>query len=334
MCGVRHSLKELERSKTDRAKMSLSKILPKSSSVWAAAGISAAAAAAALYFKRRSELNEERVKRMFSDRIDSSSDCIRITVVESEQQFKSIEAELISYLESNPIVGFDCEWVGEKKISLIQLATTDGWCVLVRLSKTMVVPKGLYPILADPKVIKLGVAIQDDAKKLKDNFGLSVSGWFDLRHLISEHRPKMTRMGLAGMAEAFLDVAMDKDVRVRTSDWEADMLSSRQMLYAANDALISMNVVLQVAMEAVETRRRFGWAAVSSVEELAGVAAAEISATARVGLEFRIKGKKELRREKRLKLSGRRRCDKRICRLKSWCCWNSWRYKRGRKVFL
>ena len=51
---------------------------------------------------------------------------------------------------------------------------------------------------------------------------------------------------MAGLASSFLSLRMDKDWRVRASDWEADELSERQTLYAANDALISMNIALQV----------------------------------------------------------------------------------------
>ena len=51
---------------------------------------------------------------------------------------------------------------------------------------------------------------------------------------------------MAGLASSFLGLRMDKDWRVRASDWEADDLSERQTLYAANDALISMNIALQV----------------------------------------------------------------------------------------
>ena len=51
---------------------------------------------------------------------------------------------------------------------------------------------------------------------------------------------------MAGLASSFLSLRMDKDWRVRASDWEAVDLSERQTLYAANDALISMNIALQV----------------------------------------------------------------------------------------
>ena len=53
------------------------------------------------------------------------------------------------------------------------------------------------------------------------------------------------KLGMAGLASSFLGLRMDKDWRVRASDWEADELSERQTLYAANDALISVNITMQ-----------------------------------------------------------------------------------------
>lgn len=51
---------------------------------------------------------------------------------------------------------------------------------------------------------------------------------------------------MAGLASSFLGLRMDKDWRVRASDWEADEMSERQILYAANDALVPVNIVMQV----------------------------------------------------------------------------------------
>ncbi|KAF4529718.1 hypothetical protein B566_EDAN015347 [Ephemera danica] len=45
--------------------------------------------------------------------------------------------------------------------------------------------------------------------------------------------------GLAKMAENILGVILDKNWRIRCSDWEADTLSSEQVKYAVNDALVS-----------------------------------------------------------------------------------------------
>ena len=52
------------------------------------------------------------------------------------------------------------------------------------------VPPRLHAVLGDPDCLKLGVGISDDAKKLRDDFGAPVRGWFDIRHLATAHRPE------------------------------------------------------------------------------------------------------------------------------------------------
>jgi hypothetical protein len=216
------------------------------------------------------------VSRMLLDRMDANQKKCRVSVVQTMQEWEQLESELLKHVERHPLIGLDCEWVtprnggAPRKISLLQLATADGWCVLLRLNKLKLCPKSLFPVLADPAIIKLGVGIQDDAFKLKNDFAVSVRGWFDLRHLAGAHRPEATKLGMAGLALSFLGVHMDKDWRVRASDWEAGELSDRQVNYAANDALVPVNVVLQVAAEVAE-QSMFGWRP-QSVADLAEIA--------------------------------------------------------------
>ena len=51
-------------------------------------------------------------------------------------------------------------------------------------------PTSLHALLGDADCVKLGVGISDDARKLRDDFGSPVRGWFDIRHLVAEHRPE------------------------------------------------------------------------------------------------------------------------------------------------
>lgn len=44
---------------------------------------------------------------------------------------------------SNGILGFDCEWVNEGPVSLLQLATDNGVCALFRIGKIGYVPAKL-----------------------------------------------------------------------------------------------------------------------------------------------------------------------------------------------
>ncbi|XP_042229721.1 exonuclease 3'-5' domain-containing protein 2-like [Homarus americanus] len=55
-------------------------------------------------------------------------------------------------------------------------------------------------------------------------------------------------MGLSSLAHKYLDRTLDKDWRVRASDWEAVTLTRRQERYAAEDALVGIHI-LMVLME-------------------------------------------------------------------------------------
>ncbi|EPY79712.1 exonuclease 3-5 domain-containing protein 2 isoform 1 [Camelus ferus] len=77
-------------------------------------------------------------------------------------------------------------------LSLLQMASPSGFCVLVRLPKLIcggkTVPKTLLDILADGTVLKVGVGCSEDASKLLQDYGLVVKGCLDLRYLAMRQR--------------------------------------------------------------------------------------------------------------------------------------------------
>lgn len=61
-----------------------------------------------------------------------------------------------------------------------------------------------------------------------------MQGCIDLRHLVllkeeNEGNGGGHHLGLSALAKTFLSITLDKDWRVRASDWEADTLSKRQV---------------------------------------------------------------------------------------------------------
>ncbi|EDO46953.1 predicted protein, partial [Nematostella vectensis] len=143
-------------------------------------------------------------------------------------------------------VGLDCEWVNKKgvlshPVALLQIATPLNDCFLIRLCKMSgAVPPTLKGLLEDRAVLKFGVGIMDDAKKLSDTFGLAVSGCVDLRHLVL----RQGKLSLGALAQRFLGVRMDKSWHVQCSNWEVEHLSDRQVAYAANDAIVAVHVFM------------------------------------------------------------------------------------------
>ena len=71
-------------------------------------------------------------------------------------------------------VGFDCEWIRKKKISLFQIATLDT-VLLIRV-RHMVITECLERFFKDSSVIKFGVSISRDGDKMMTDFRMSLEG--------------------------------------------------------------------------------------------------------------------------------------------------------------
>ena len=211
-------------------------------------------------WKKKSQLNSHwmTVQSQLREQIAANS---RISMVNSEEEWAEIESRVAEILDMHPFVGFDIEWVSNqrhnaKPVSLMQLSFYNGRTVLLRINKFDVIPESLKSILMDSQIVKIGVGVFDDAKKLKEDYGLLVRGSLDLRHYVMTYRPGLKAKGLAGLASSFIGVKMDKDWRVRASNWEAEVLSERQIAYAANDAFVATHILLQIAFENLDLYSR------------------------------------------------------------------------------
>ena len=157
-----------------------------------------------------------------------------IIIVEDIETFKRVIPRLLS----NTILGFDTETrpsfrKGRKnKVSLIQLATGDLAC-LFRINK-IGIPAELIELLANPEVIKAGVAIHDDIRFLKNVRKFSPSGFVDLQGFVKDYGIQSS--GLKKLAAIVLGFRISKQQQV--TNWEAEQLTEAQQVYAATDAWI------------------------------------------------------------------------------------------------
>ncbi|KAG0727407.1 Exonuclease 3'-5' domain-containing protein 2 [Chionoecetes opilio] len=178
----------------------------------------------------------------------------KVWVVTSSNMWERVYPHLYREAVRDGAVGLDCEWVqikgSRRPVALLQMATSSGLCVLVRLShlKGVTLPN-LKEFLSDNDVLKVGVGTVEDSDYLYQDYNLRVRGCIDLRHLVllkeqTEGVGRHHNLGLSSLAQAFLGRTLDKDWRVRSSDWEADILSQRQERYAAADALVGMQLLM------------------------------------------------------------------------------------------
>ncbi|XP_065695456.1 exonuclease 3'-5' domain-containing protein 2 isoform X2 [Patagioenas fasciata] len=179
-----------------------------------------------------------------------------IAIVSEQEEWDHVEPLLKKELEQWPVLGIDCEWVSVEgkanPVSLLQMASSSGFCVLVRLSRLVAsgqtIPKTLLDIMADSAVLKVGVGCWEDACKLLHDYGLPVKGSVDLRYLAMRQRKDLLHncLSLKSLAEKVLNCPLDKSPHVRCSNWEAEELTPDQVLYAARDAQVSVALFLHL----------------------------------------------------------------------------------------
>jgi len=150
--------------------------------------------------------------------------------------------EVFPRLLGSDLLGFDTETKptfkkGRKNsVSLIQLSTEDLAC-LFRINK-IGFPDDLVRLLSDPSVIKAGVAVHDDIRFLKGVKKFTPGGFTDLQSFVKDYGIQSS--GLKKLAAIVLGFRISK--RQQVTDWEADILTEAQQVYAATDAWVCYQI--------------------------------------------------------------------------------------------
>ena len=142
-------------------------------------------------------------------------------------------------LKQESLLGFDTETrpafrKGESYLpSLLQLGgESEVWIFQLQKLKDLV---PLFEVLADPDVVKTGVAIERDVLELKDLQEFTPAGFQDVGKIAE--KKGFLKTGLRPLAALLLDGRVSKGAQV--SNWAADELSEKQISYAATDAWVS-----------------------------------------------------------------------------------------------
>ncbi|PPQ63518.1 hypothetical protein CVT24_004746 [Panaeolus cyanescens] len=144
------------------------------------------------------------------------------------------------------VLGFDLEWrpnyikgKPENPVALIQLAS-DSAIFLLQISGMREFPLVLADILANPSIVKAGVAIQNDAIKLYNDCHVTMCNCVDLSLLartVDNDRWQgkySSPLGLGRLVESYEYLLLEKG-RITRSNWEASLIPA-QIEYACNDA--------------------------------------------------------------------------------------------------
>eukprot|EP01006_Ploeotia_vitrea_P019828 TRINITY_DN52074_c0_g1_i1.p1 TRINITY_DN52074_c0_g1~~TRINITY_DN52074_c0_g1_i1.p1 ORF type:complete len:674 (-),score=69.55 TRINITY_DN52074_c0_g1_i1:553-2574(-) len=141
------------------------------------------------------------------------------------------------------VMGFDMEWGGGKqRVDTIQLANSHD-ALLIQVTRMKKIPPLLKHLLEDPALIKVGVGIFGDARKLARDWNIHLAGCVDLQLLAQSCDINLPKMGLKHLSTTLLGVSFPPNLLEQTcSQWGAPQLTSDQVFYAVADAVIGYEI--------------------------------------------------------------------------------------------
>ncbi|OEL24688.1 Werner Syndrome-like exonuclease [Dichanthelium oligosanthes] len=169
------------------------------------------------------------------------------TPSEVEKAARDILGKIESIKAPGPVsLGFDLEWRpfprrGEPpcKVAVMQLCMEKTLCYVLHIAHSGV-PPILKSLLEDNSSIKVGICIDNDARKMLNDYDVCVQPLMDLSILANVKLagpPK--RWSLASLTEMITCKELPKPSNIRMGNWEAYVLTKQQLQYAATDAYIS-----------------------------------------------------------------------------------------------
>ncbi len=154
----------------------------------------------------------------------------------------------LAYLSRQKVLGFDTETRPSFEahhyhhdVALLQLSGPDK-AYLFRLNK-MGLRKSLCSILANPKILKIGAASNDDVRCLQRLQPFKADGFVDLQKIVWEWGIK--DKSVKKMTAIILGFRISKSQQL--SNWENDTLTKAQQDYAATDAWVCRDMYLKLS---------------------------------------------------------------------------------------
>lgn len=163
----------------------------------------------------------------------------RIVVVDDESKIEAACRDL----SSCTVVGFDTETRPSfkagvtNKVSLLQLSTPET-CYLFRLNRIRL-DNRILKILTAKRIVKVGADVAGDMRSLHVLRSFREQGFVDLQQLADGSG--IEEKSLRKLAAITLGLRVSKAQRL--SNWEAATLTPQQMMYAAVDAWICIEIL-------------------------------------------------------------------------------------------
>ena len=160
-----------------------------------------------------------------------------ITIDTAEETDKAVKA-----LSGEKLLGIDTETRPsfrkgvQHEVSLIQLSTADT-CFLIRLNRTGM-PDSLIALLENKEITKVGLSLHDDYQALCRKRKFKAGGFLDLQQHVVKYG--IEEKSLQKIFAIVFGQRISKSQQL--TNWENDVLTDKQKLYAATDAWACLEI--------------------------------------------------------------------------------------------
>ena len=157
------------------------------------------------------------------------------------------------------VAGFDTEAkptfrAGERSGGphVVQFALTDkAYIFQLHRKDCLRVVAGL---IESERVLKVGFGLKNDHGQIRNRLGVKLNPVLDLDHVFKKRGFKQ-QIGVRAAMGATLNLSFPKSKSTTTSNWAATELTSRQLLYAANDAFAALKIMEALDLQSGEVPR-------------------------------------------------------------------------------
>ena len=156
------------------------------------------------------------------------------TVADTDKAVKALSGERILGIDTETRPSF--RKGVQHEVSLIQLSTADT-CFLVRLNRVGI-PDSLISLLENKEITKIGLSLHDDYQALCRRRKFKAGGFFDLQKHVGEFG--IEEKSLQKIFAIIFGKRISKSQQL--TNWENDVLTDKQKLYAATDAWACLEI--------------------------------------------------------------------------------------------
>ncbi len=153
----------------------------------------------------------------------------------------------VNYLRRQKILGFDTETrpcfspdQPRYGVALLQLSGPEK-AYLFRVN-SLGMHRRLCSLLSDEKIVKVGAAVTDDIRGLQKRHDFVPRSFVDLQRIVGDYGIK--DKSVKKMTAIILGFRISKTQQL--SNWEAEVLSESQAMYAATDAWVCREMYLKL----------------------------------------------------------------------------------------